>query len=296
MSSKSLQSHYHRPNLVQSILDALTAAGADVNNLKRSDFELFDEFHIRGKEASFELASMARLESGQRVLDLGCGIGGPARYLAAEFGCEVVGLDLLDSYCEAGAELTRCVGLDHLVSFQQGDMIEMPFPENSFDCVWSQHTWMNIPNKKALAKDIYRVLRPGALAVVYEVCCGNGDPIELPVPWASTAEHSFLCSENELRATLVGAGFQEKIWENVTHSSLSWFQELAEKSKNNHSDVSPEKKSNSSNPSSFPAVAKPGLSLLMGSDAGLKGRNMRRNLSSGKIEVVRGVFQSPVVL
>jgi len=273
LDSASLQNHYHQPDLSETILKALAHGGADVDNLTRDDLGMVDEFHIRGKAATLELATMAQLNESHRVLDLGCGVGGPARHLAGEYGCTVVGLDLVPSYCEAAVELTRRVGLDHLVSFQQGDMTEMPFEDDSFDFVWSQHTLMNIPDKAALAGEMRRVLRPGGKAVVYEVCQGNGEPINLPVPWASVPEHSYLCTESELRKYLAEAGFKENAWQNVTGICLNWIEELSATMKSKAADARP----------------RPGLGLLMGAEAGVKGQNMLRNLVDGKIEVVRGI-------
>ena len=273
MSFSSLHNHYHQPDLTQKILGALAKAGIDPDCLSRNDLDLLDEFHIRGRAATLELATMAQLNSGHNVLDLGCGIGGPARHLAAEYGCNVVGLDLVASYCEAAVELTRLVGLNHLVSFQQGDMNEMPFPDASFDCVWSQHTLMNIPDKAALTLEIRRVLRPHGKVVVYEVCQGNGDSIDLPVPWASTPDHSHLCSESELRKKLADAGLLPEVWEDVTGACLAWIDGLAEGLNNMSGNARP----------------RPGLGLLMGADAGAKSRNLVRNLREGKIVVVQGV-------
>ncbi len=273
MDNTSLHNHYHQPDLTQKILSALAKADIDPDRLTRNDLDLLDEFHIRGRDATLEMAAMAQLNSGHKVLDLGCGIGGPARHLAAEYGCKVVGLDLVESYCEAAVELTHLVGLAHLVSFQQGDMNEMPFHDASFDYAWSQHTLMNIPDKAALALEMRRVLRPQGKVVIYEICQGIGDSIHLPVPWASIPDHSHLCLESELRKHFVDAGFQVEVWDDVTGKCIDWMDGFSPGLKNKTGNTRP----------------RPGLGLLMGAEAGVKSQNIGRNLREGKIKVVLGL-------
>lgn len=274
MNIDSLQSHYHQPDLTEQILAALRKADVDTEDLTRDDLDLLDEFHIRGRAATVELAAMADLKAEHEVLDLGCGVGGPARFLAAEYGCQVVGLDLVAAYCDAATELTRRVGLADQVKFKQGDMREMPFDDNSFDRVWSQHTTMNIPDKAALAGEMRRVLRPGGKAVLYEVCAGNGGEVLLPVPWASDPEHSHLLDAPGLRSVMVASGLQEEQWEDVSDVAVAWINALIT-GMNGKAPKNP---------------GRPGLSLLMGANAGQKGQNMGRNLKEGRISVVRGVF------
>ncbi len=274
MNIDSLNNHYHQPNLTDQILAALRLAAVDTDNLTCDDLDMLDEFHIRGRAATVEMAALVDLKPEHRVLDLGCGVGGPARFLADEYGCQVTGLDLVAAYCDAATELTRRVGLAARVSFRQGDMREMPFADHTYDCVWSQHTTMNIPDKAALAGEVRRVLKPGGKAVFYEVCAGAVDPVHLPVPWASEPQHSHLLAPAALREVMTGAGLKEELWEDVTQVAVAWIEALGAGAKDK------------------PATAprRPGLGLLMGADAGLKGQNMGRNLKEGRITVVRGIF------
>ncbi len=271
----SLHDHYHQPDLTARILKALRRAGLDPDHLKYADLELLDEFHIRGKQATRELAALCGLQENHEVLDLGCGIGGPARVLAAEFGCRVLGLDLVTSYCEAARVLTKLTGLEGKVGFLQGDMAEMPFVEASFDRVWSQHTLMNIADKAALATEVRRLLRPGGKAVFYEVCSSSSEPVHLPVAWASAPQHNHLCRANELRSLLTASGLVEEVWEDVSEASLAWLENMFDRLKN---------------PSESPRP-RLGPGLLMGSEAALKSRNLGRNLREGRVVVVRGVFK-----
>ena len=270
----SLHDHYDQPDLKSRILTALKDAGLDLDHLQCADLGLLDEFHIRGKEATGEMAELCGLQEKHEVLDLGCGVGGPARYLAEQFGCRVQGLDLVSSYCEAAIALTKLTGLDDLVSFQQGDMCGMPFADDSFDCVWSQHTLMNVADKVALASEVKRVLRPGGKAVFYEVCSLGDEPVHLPVAWASSEEHSHLCSAEELLQVLSGSGMAAEVWEDLTAVSMNWLDGMVRSLNNRPVDSRP----------------RPGLGLLMGREAALKSRNLGRNLREGRIAVVRGVF------
>ncbi len=274
MDIKSLRDHYHQPNLTDRILAALRKAEVNTEKLTRDDLDQLDEFHIRGRAATVELAALAALSADHVVLDLGCGVGGPARFLAAEYGCRVTGLDLVAAYCDAATELTRLVGLADRVDFRQGDMREMPFDDNSFDRIWSQHTIMNIPDKAAFAAEVRRVLRPGGKAVFYEVCAGNGEPVHLPVAWAGTPEHSYLVAPAEFQEVMAAAGLREEMWEDVTGTALAWADGREVSLGNKPAEVR----------------SRPGLGLLMGPAAAQKGKNLLRSLREERITIVRGIF------
>ncbi len=100
-----VEEHYTHRDLAAAIFEALAAAGKDVDNLTLQDLAPVDEFHVRGQEATAELARSARLDETVHVLDVGSGVGGPSRYLAAEFGCRVTGLDLTQEYCRTAQVL-----------------------------------------------------------------------------------------------------------------------------------------------------------------------------------------------
>ncbi len=272
--SQSLKKHYHQPDLISKILTALTKAGLDPDHLDFKDLDLLAEFHLGGRQATRELAALAQLQSCEEILDLGCGVGGPARLLAREFGCQVVGLDLISTYCQAATELTRRLGYCQRVRFLQGDMRDMPFLSGSFDRVWSQHTLMNICHKDALIGEIQRVLRPGGKVLLYEICAGNGDQVHLPVPWASSAEHSFLCPGTDLRDLFTNHGFREDSWEDLSRASLDWLRTQTTAKRENGT------------------IQRrlPGLALLMGPDAGLKSRNLARNLAENRVTVIRAAY------
>jgi cyclopropane fatty-acyl-phospholipid synthase-like methyltransferase len=269
----SISTHYGRPNLSAEIFTALEKAGKDIVSYK--DATPFDQFHMRGQEATRELAQLAGLSEKQHVLDLGCGIGGAARLLAAEFGCRVSGLDLVEEFVHTAAELTRKADLSDHVSFHAGNMLNLPFEDSYFDVVWSQHTMMNIEDKFRLLSQIHRVLRPFGRLAVYEIAEGSNSPIRYPVQWASDPSISFLLPPDRLKTKIEDAGFKALHWQEMTGQCLQWFQNIVDKMKNR------------------PAGAPPplGLNLVIGPTAAEKARNTARNLQDDCIRVFYGVFQ-----
>ena len=270
---KHLKQHYQRPHLSDIISKALKDAGKTVTSYK--DTAALDEFHIRGREATRELARLADLTPGTAVLDLGCALGGPARLLAAEFDCRVTGLDVMEEYIEAAEMLTRMAGLAERVTFRAGNMLEMPFDDESFDAVWSQHTFMNIEDKAHLFGEIRRVLRPGGRLIFYEVMSGGHSPIHYPVQWASDASIDFLVPEEQMIHRIEDAGFEKIHWQDVSAVCSAWFQSVVERMGKRSRDAPP-------------PVA---LNLVIGRTTAEKAKNTTRNLKEDRIRVVYGVFK-----
>ncbi|HKJ58462.1 MAG TPA: methyltransferase domain-containing protein, partial [Halobacteriales archaeon] len=222
---EALNEHYGVADLGDEILEALDAAGKDVDALTRDDIATFDEFHIRGLEATRELATLADLDADASVLDVGAGIGGPSRTLAAEFGCDVVGIDLVEEYCRAATLFTERVGLSDSVTFRRGNALDLPFEDDRFDVVWFEHTLMNVEAKGRAFEEASRVLAPGGTLAFYEICDGpGGDPV-FPVPWASDASLNHLATPDRLRTVVLDRGFEEVAWRDVTGPSLEWFRD-----------------------------------------------------------------------
>ncbi|MEX2479770.1 MAG: class I SAM-dependent methyltransferase [Gammaproteobacteria bacterium] len=200
--------HYGDADISARILAALAAAGKDPDHLERRDLSPFDEFHGGGIASTRDLARYAGLTAGMRVLDIGCGIGGPARTLAAEFGCQVTGIDLTAAFVDAATMLSDRVGMSASCSFRQGSATALPCADASFDCVWSQNMMMNVADKAAFFAEVARVLRPGGLFAFETVLAGNGESIHLPAFWASRAELSHLVTRDELTELLAAAGLE----------------------------------------------------------------------------------------
>lgn len=264
--NEAIQTHYGRSGLSEVILAALEQAGADLQQLSLAQLAPIDEFHIRGRAATLELAQAVGLDSTNRVLDIGSGIGGTSRCLAKEFGCRVTGIDLTDEYCQVASMLTEMVGLDALIDYRQGDATNLPFDDNEFDVVWTAHVAMNIPDKRRLYGEMHRVLKPGGTLAIYDVLAGPSGPVLFPVPWARTPDTSFLVSPEELRQLLEDAGFTVTEWKDTTEEAREWFVKLAEKIRRE----------------GFPAL---GFHLLMGHDFREMAQNQGKNLEEGRISL-----------
>ncbi len=273
---QTAEAHYTRPRLGETILDALRSAGKDIDALAPADLAPVDEFHIRGRRATVELARVAELRADLHVLDVGSGLGGPSRYLAAEFGCSVTGLDITAEYCRVAAMLAQRMGLDGRVDYRHGDALDMPFPDAIFDQVWMQHVAMNIADKARLYGELGRVLKPGGRLAVYEIVAGASGPPYYPTPWAREASLSFLISAADMRRGLEAAGFQATVWRDVTAVAVEWFRHLMER---------------------LPADRHPPLGphLLLGDDWRVIGANQVKNLRERRIALVQGILERPLL-
>ncbi|WP_342236787.1 class I SAM-dependent methyltransferase [Inquilinus sp. OTU3971] len=197
--------HYGRSGIEQAFLDALRAAGKDIDHLQPGDLSGADEFHLGGPAATAALAADLGLGPETHLLDIGCGIGGPARHLAAALDCRVTGIDLTAEFVEAAEALTRRCGL--AVSFRQGSALAMPFPDGAFDAATLIHVGMNIADKAALFAEVRRVLKPGARFGVYDIMRVAEGDLPYPMPWAATPETSFVEPPETYRRLLGQAGF-----------------------------------------------------------------------------------------
>ena len=268
---RAINAHYSRGDLAGAILDALRAAGKNPNALEPDDLAPVDQFHLGGKAATLELARLAELRPGQRILDIGGGLGGPARLLAREFRCAVTVVDLTAEYCRVGALLTARTGLSGSVVFVNASALDLPFGNERFDVIWTQHSSMNIEDKDRLYAEAHRVLRPGGRIALHEVMTGQRIPVWFPVPWATDQALSFLRPPGAIRELLHAVGFAELIWVDVTASTLAV--------------ITAPPTVVSAAPSSL------GLHLLLGERCGEMQQNLMRNLAEGRIAVVQGVFE-----
>jgi ubiquinone/menaquinone biosynthesis C-methylase UbiE len=188
----------------------------DIAALTIDDLALADQFHSGGKAATERLARLAQLRPGLRVLDVGGGLGGPARTLAAQFGCRVTVVDLTESYVRAGAALTARLGLADRVTHRLGDALALDAGVDAFDVVWTQNSGMNIADKERLYAGFARLLPPGGLLALQEPMAGPVQPLLFPVMWARDASMSHLRPPHEMRALIEAAGFRLRAWDDVT--------------------------------------------------------------------------------
>lgn len=258
--------YWGRERLEYAILDALAAAGKNIDALTIDDLAPADQFHTGGKPATQRLARLAQLRPGTRVLDVGGGLGGPARTLAGEFDCHVTVADVTESYVCAGEMLTARVRLSDRVTHRVGDALALDVEPRAFDVVWTQNSGMNIADKERLYAGFARVLGRGGLLVVQEPMAGPVQPVIYPVMWARDATLSFLRTPDEMRAVIEAAGFRARAWEDVTAELPG-----------------------PSAAASVPAYAI--QRIVMGDALEEIARSGQRNRAEGRIVMVQGVFE-----
>jgi ubiquinone/menaquinone biosynthesis C-methylase UbiE len=206
-TERQVAQHYARSDLETAILEALVASGKDIDRLTPDDLAPVDEFHTGGRQATVELVAQLPIAPGMHILDVGCGIGGPSRYVARERSCRVTGIDLTADYVRTAAALARRVGLAERIAYQHASALDLPFADATFDGTIMMHVGMNIADKPALFAGIRRVLKAGGTLAVYDAMRTGEGALRFPVHWAATAATSFVASPADYQAALEEAGF-----------------------------------------------------------------------------------------
>ena len=207
-SNRDVTGYYSRGDLLDRLNAALREDGVDPVHPSVDTLAPYDQFHGRGLEATVEIANQLEIGATDHLLDVGSGIGGPARYFAHRFGCKVTCIDLTAEFCDVARELTRQLGFEESVKFELGNALAMPFADQSFDGAYSMNVSMNIADKAGLYREIHRVLKPGAWLMLSEISKGPGGELDYPAPWANSADTSFLSTPDETRHGLANAGFE----------------------------------------------------------------------------------------
>jgi ubiquinone/menaquinone biosynthesis C-methylase UbiE len=264
-TQQEVSAHYTHGDLIAAIRDGIATLGKSTDSLTIDDLAPIDEFHIGGRQASEHFLDQLKLTPEKHILDIGCGLGGPARFAASRYRCRVDGIDLTPEYVETGRALCGWVGLAGRISLHQGSALAMPFADGAFDGAYMLHVGMNIADKATLCAEIGRVLRPGSLFGIYDVMrIGDGD-LTFPVPWATTAASSAVAEPAQYRSALQAAGFAVIAEHNRRDFALTFFEQL---------------RARTMATSGPPPL---GLHVLMGRNAPDKIRNMTRNISESRI-------------
>lgn len=200
-------------------------SGGTFADLSQDERDMIDQFHAGGPEAVDRTVAPLGVRQEQTVLDVGSGLGGPARQLARRTGCHVVGVDITDEYVRFARELTTEAGLDDRVQFVCTDVAALD--ANGFAAAYTMHVQMNVPDKKLFYAEIARRLRPAGHLAVFEVCRAGTVEVTPPLPWSIDGSDSHLVSADELRTTIEAAGFTTLDWVDETAWTLDWFGRFA---------------------------------------------------------------------
>jgi sarcosine/dimethylglycine N-methyltransferase len=264
-----VRNHYRATGLTERLKAALAVLGPEDRRLTPQDLGALDQFHTRGLAATAELAQLAGITGTMSVLDVGSGVGGPARFLAAIHGCRVTGVDLSEPFVDAARYLTERTGQSGQVSFLTGSALSLPFDDGCFDVALLQHVAMNVSDRAGLYCEIRRVLRPAGRFATFDVVIHGGDP-HYPVPWARTPATSFLLSADATREAIEAAGFRTLISRDDTEAAKAWVAQLR---------------------ASGPPPS-PNLGVVMGPDFAELASNLGRNLLQGRLGIFTGVFEA----
>jgi sarcosine/dimethylglycine N-methyltransferase len=267
-----VRDHYRATGLTERLKAALAVFGPEDQRLTPQQLATVDQFHTRGLAATAELAQLAGIASSMAVLDVGSGVGGPARFLAATCGCRVTGVDLSEPFVEAARYLTERTGQGALVSFEIGSALELPFDAGRFDAVLLQHVAMNISDRPRLYREIRRVLKQAGRFATYDVVLGDGksdDDVHYPAPWARTPATSFLLTAAATRGAIEAAGFRVLTWQDDSAAAKAWAAQVR-----------------TSPPPS------PNLGVVMGPDFAQLAANLGRNIIEGRVGILSAVFEA----
>jgi SAM-dependent methyltransferase len=265
----TVAAHYAGAGLHERIMERLAEAGVPGGAVTAEHLKPVDEFHIGGAEATAALIDQLEIGPSTRVLDIGCGIGGPARTIAARTGARVTGVDLTPDFVEAARKLTETVGLE--AEFVVGSALDLPFPDAAFDLATLLHVGMNIADKPRLFAEAARVLVPGGTFAVFDVMRFGAHPA-FPLPWAGDAGSSFVETPDAYLATARAAGFEMVARRDRGEVAREFFARMQAAMKEGR----------------MPPV---GLPLLLGEAAPQKLGNMIAAVGAGDIQPVEMIFR-----
>lgn len=263
--SNPVASHYAHGSLLEAISLGIAELGLSPETVDVDDLAPVDEFHIGGRLATEAFLDQLAIGPDDHVLDVGCGIGGASRFAAQRYGCRVSGVDFSGEYVETGAVLNSWVGLGDRISLERANALATPYANADFDKAFMLHVGMNIADRDALALELHRVLRPGGTLGIYDVMRVGAGDLDFPVPWASSADESFVAPPEDYRRALEAAGFQVTAERDRSEFAQSFFADL---------------QAAAAGGGGPPPL---GLHILMGETAPRKVANMIENISKGRV-------------
>ena len=274
LSDNHISQHYGSAGLSERIISALRKAGKSLDSLTVEDLAPLDQFHTRGLAATRELINFAGAKEGSRILDVGSGLGGPARVFASQMKCHVTGVDITKEFCDAATLLSRLVSLEDVTDFHHADATALPFDDAQFDFAVTIQAQMSIEDKERFYAEIFRVLRPGGRFVFQDIMSGSGGEIVLPGPWATRRESSYLIAVDELRTILNRRGFHIEKLDDISAEALAWRRQQ---------------------PVAAGLAPSPlGLQVVMGEQFPIMQSNQIRNLEQHRVTYVRGLAIKPM--
>ena len=274
MNPKTIADHWGRGDVYGRIEAALREAGKPLEGLTVEDLAPVDHFHARGVKATVELADRLPIRANDRIADIGCGLGGPARYLAQRFGCEVSGVDITEPFVEAANKLSALVGLEARVKIVHGDGQHLPFADASFDGAITQHVTMNVADRARFFAEAHRVLKPGAFFALTEHGLGPAGEPHYPLPWSADGSGAYLVTPSRTRELLEEAGFIGIIIEDTGDKYVSGYKAVIERTERGE----------------LPPL---GTHLLLGETALEKTRNAARNIEEGRTHPIQVICRKP---
>ena len=267
--SDAISNHYENGGgLLAGIQNGIAQLGKTIETVTIEDLGPVDEFHIGGRPATDHFVKQLNFTEAQHVLDVGCGLGGAARFVASTTGASVSGIDITEEYVNTGQTLNQWVGLDDKVSLHHSRAESLPFEDSYFDGAYMIHVGMNIADKAVTFSEVGRVIEQGGVYGIYDIMAAGQGEFAFPLPWANEAELSHLASPSEYKAALQSAGFEVVTVNSRRESAVEFFTKMRARAASGN------------------GPAPLGLHVLMKESTPAKVKNMIDNLEAGLIEPV----------